>query len=277
MKQTILSLALLCCSVAFATDLPKLPLAGLYRDDIDLSQYLVSEKYDGVRAYWDGQQLLSRRGNVIRAPAWFIALLPNDAHLDGELWMGRSSFSRLSGAVRRQPPDNAEWRRIRYMVFDIALTDTPFRARLARLRGIISRIGSEHVQLVEQRMIADAQDLMRWMRRVVAGGGEGLMLRRRDSLYRGGRSDDLLKLKPFEDAEAVVIAHLPGQGRLQGVLGALLLETEDGRRFRVGSGFSDQQRRNPPAIGSTVTYRYRGLTSTGLPRFATFVRERIAH
>jgi DNA ligase-1 len=55
-------------------------------------------------------------------------------------------------------------------------------------------------------------------------------------------------------------------------LGSLRVRTADGREFSLGTGFSDQQRQTPPAIGKTVTYRYRGFTSSGLPRFASFLR-----
>jgi DNA ligase-1 len=84
----------------------------------------------------------------------------------------------------------------------------------------------------------------------------------------------LLKLKPQLDAEATVVAHEAGQGKYRGVLGALVVMTPEGRQFRLGTGFTDAMRRHPPAIGSTVTYRYRDLTSTGLPKFASFWRVR---
>lgn len=100
------------------------------------------------------------------------------------------------------------------------------------------------------------------------------MLRRDDAPYRSGRSDDLLKLKSFEDAEARVIGHLPGRGKYAGQTGALLVETPSGQRFRLGSGLPDALRRAPPPIGSVVTYRHNGTHASGLPRFARFWRVR---
>ena len=252
---------------------PPLLLANAYREDVALDRYWVSEKLDGVRAYWDGARLRSRKGNPINAPPWFVAHFPR-VPLDGELWMGRGAFERLSGAVRRQRPDDVQWREIRFMVFDLPSSPATFDRRLQRLREMFETVASPYVALVEQFRVAGRAELMERLERVVAGGGEGLMLHRGSSLYTAGRSDDLLKLKTHEDAEAVVIGHLPGKGRLTGMLGALLVETPEGLRFRLGTGFSDEERRNPPPLGATVTYKHHGRTRNGVPRFASFLRIR---
>ena len=254
-------------------EVPSLLLANVYREGVDLDRYWVSEKLDGVRAYWDGERLLSRKGNPINAPPWFVEHYPR-VPLDGELWMGRGAFERLSGAVRRQVPDDAQWRGIRFMVFDLPSSPGTFDRRLQRLREMFETIASPYLALVEQFRVADRAELMETLDRVVAGGGEGLMLHRGSSLYTAGRGDDLLKLKAHEDAEAVVVGHLPGKGRLTGMLGALLVETPAGLRFRLGTGFSDEERRNPPPLGATVTYKYYGRTRNGVPRFASFLRIR---
>ena len=252
---------------------PSLLLANVYREGVDLDRYWVSEKLDGVRAYWDGERLLSRKGNPINAPPWFVEHYPR-VPLDGELWMGRGAFERLSGAVRRQVPDDAQWRGIRFMVFDLPSSPGTFDRRLQRLREMFETIASPYLALVEQFRVADRAELMETLDRVVAGGGEGLMLHKGSSLYTAGRGDDLLKLKTHEDAEAVVVGHLPGKGRLTGMLGALLVETPEGLRFRLGTGFSDEERRNPPPLDATVTYKYYGRTRNGVPRFASFLRIR---
>lgn len=254
-------------------DAPGLLLAKVYSDQEDLAQWWVSEKLDGVRAYWDGRHLISRQGNRFAAPAWFTAGFP-DTPLDGELWMGRGTFDELSGTVRQQTPDDALWRKVRYMVFDMPVPDLTFDERLARLTQLITEQGVDQLQLVKQYKVNNEQALMDDLEQVVARGGEGLMLHRGTSRYRAARSDDLLKLKTYEDAEAVVIAHLPGKGKYQGMMGALLVEMPDQRRFKIGTGFSDAQRADPPPIGSTITYKYFGKTSTQLPRFASFLRVR---
>jgi len=251
---------------------PPLLLANVYRQ-VDLSEYWVSEKLDGVRAYWNGERLISRGGNAINAPGWFSDGFPATT-LDGELWMGRGTFEALSAAVRRRQPVVAEWRKIRFMVFDLPDSESSFDDRLTELRQLVATTENLYLVAVKQAKIATHDALQEKLRTVVAGGGEGLMLHRGSSIYRAGRSNDLLKLKPYQDAEARVIAHLPGKGKYQGMLGALLVESADGRRFRLGTGFSEAQRGDPPPVGALVTYRHRGLTRTGLPRFASFVRVR---
>lgn len=250
-----------------------LSLANVYRGEVDLAHYWVSEKLDGVRARWDGEALYSRRGNRFNAPGWFVAGFPEVA-LDGELWMGRGTFEILSGAVRRQTPDDQSWRRIRFMVFDLPESSAPFDQRLVELRAILDGAPPSRIALVRQFRVSGEAELMAALDRVVAEGGEGLMLRDGRSRYRGGRNDDLLKLKTYEDAEAVVVGHLPGKGKFAGMMGSLLVETPDGHRFRIGTGFSDAERRDPPPVGATVTYQYTGRTANGIPRFASFLRIR---
>jgi DNA ligase-1 len=252
---------------------PPLPLAKHYSSSYNPAGYLVSEKLDGVRAYWDGKNLRFRSGRLIHAPAWFTAPFP--AHpLDGELWMGRRTFERLSAAVRRQEPVDAEWKGIVYQLYELPNAEGDFTARIAALQAIAAQTAVPWLKVLPQVRVKDNAALQLKLMQVSRDGGEGLVLHRADATWQVGRSDVLLKLKPQHDAEAVVVAHEPGKGKYEGMLGALVVMTSDGRRLRLGSGFSDEQRRNPPAIGSTVTYRYRDLTSTGLPKFASFLRVR---
>ena len=252
---------------------PALPLANVYRDTVDLEAYWVSEKLDGIRAWWDGESLYSRQGNRFNAPAAFVEGFPKAA-LDGELWMGRGTFEQLSSTVRRQVTRDDAWRGVRYMVFDLPEHAGNFDQRLARLRELLSTTETSRIGLVEQFRVADESELMAVLDRIVASGGEGLMLRKGDSYYQRGRSNDLLKLKLHQDAEAVVVAHLPGRGKYAGMLGSLLVEMPDGRRFKLGTGFSDEMRGSPPPVGTTVTYKHYGKTRNGIPRFASFLRTR---
>ena len=250
---------------------PALPLPGLYTDLIDPAPYLVSEKLDGVRGAWDGHVLRFRSGRVVPAPAWFTARLP-DAPLDGELWLGRGRFDELSAIVRKAVPVDAQWRQLRYMVFELPGAPGNFEARARRIDAIATQTAWPQLVAVAQTPVADRAALQRRLAATVAQGGEGLVLHLASAAYRTGRSDAMLKLKPSLDTEATVVAHHPGKGKYEGVLGALEVRTAQGRQFLLGSGLSDGQRRDPPAIGSVVTYRYRDLTSTGLPRFASFLR-----
>ncbi len=260
-------------AATFAAVTPALMLAGDWRAGQDPADFLVSEKLDGVRAYWDGQTLRFRSGLPIAAPGWFTAALPNVA-LDGELWLGRGRFDELSGIARRTEPVDADWRAVRYMVFDLPGRPMPFAQRVQQLKVVVDQAHQPWLQAVAQQQVPNAAALQVLLKQTVKDGGEGLVLHRASALWSPGRSATLLKFKPVADDDARVVAHLPGKGRNAGKLGALLLELPNGLRFALGTGFTDAQRADPPAIGSIVTYRYRDHTPKGLPRFASFLRVR---
>ena len=269
----LLALAAFPALPALAADAPALLLAQVYRPGLPLQDYWVSEKYDGVRGFWDGRTLRTRGGETVQAPAWFTAGWP-EVPMDGELWAGRGRFSHAQSTTRQQQPVDVAWRQMRFMVFDLPGDKGTFDQRLPALNALVESLGQPWVQAVPQRRVANDAALQALLHRTVRAGGEGLMLHRGASLYRAGRSDDLIKVKTHEDTEARVVAHLPGKGRHAGRLGALLVETPSGQRFRLGAGFSDADRERPPPVGSWVTYRFRGTHDGGLPRFASFVRER---
>jgi DNA ligase-1 len=271
----MLLLPLLPLHAVGATDAkaPAVLLANELGPNVDPAKYLVSEKYDGVRAIWDGSKLRFRSGRTVSAPAWFITKLPPQA-LDGELWLGRGRFEELSGIVRKTEPQDDEWGRIKYMIFELPGGSGTFAERAQRIRDIVAQAQAPQLIAVEQFRVANRAALKRKLDEVVRAGGEGLMLHLADALYITGRSDVLLKLKPLQDTEAVVIGHVPGKGKFAGMLGALRVQAPNGRQFLIGTGFSDDVRKNPPAVGKTVTYTYRGLTNTGLPRFPSYWRVR---
>ena len=259
---------------AWAADAPALLLANVYRPGMPLADYWVSEKYDGVRGYWDGHSLRTRGGETVVAPAWFTAGWPTTP-MDGELWAGRGRFAHAQSTTRQQQPDEAAWRQMRFMVFDLPAHGGVFDERLGALKTLVASIEQDWVQAVPQQRVATDAALQALLQRTVRAGGEGLMLHRGASLYRSGRSDDLIKLKTHDDAEALVVGHLPGKGKHAGRLGALLVEMPTGQRFKLGAGLTDADRADPPPIGSWVTYRFRGTHDGGLPRFASFVRVRL--
>jgi DNA ligase 1 len=239
--------------------------------DIDPTGYLVSEKFDGVRALWDGSTLRFRSGRAIAAPAWFTSKLPNLA-LDGELWLGRGQFDALSGIVRKAEPVDSEWQQVKYMLFELPQAAGTFAQRTAQLQTVARSAAWPALQAVEQRTLTSPAALQAQLKATVQAGGEGLMLHLADAPIATGRSDVLLKLKTLQDDEAIVVAHIAGKGKYSGMLGALEVKAANGQRFRLGTGLSDAQRQLPPAIGSTVTYSYRSLTPNGKPRFASFLR-----
>lgn len=251
--------------------LPKLMLAKQYRDDINLRQYWISEKLDGVRAYWDGQQLRSRQGYPISAPLWFTQALPATP-LDGELWRGRGEFEATSATIRRYQPDEHEWAKIQYRVFDLPSSPLPFTQRIQQLQQLTRQINVRHLTPLNYQQVATHAELLSLLQQQADAGAEGLMLNLAEAEYQAIRSDALLKLKRYQDDEARVVQHQPGKGKYQGMLGAIVVQHSSGQQFKIGSGFTDQQRADPPAIGSIISFKYYGLTDNGTPRFASFMR-----
>lgn len=248
---------------------PPLLLAETWDTAMDLADWWMSEKLDGVRAYWDGTQFLSRLGNRYHAPDWFVAGLP-DVPLDGELWIDRKKFQRTVSIARRQ--DKSEhWKELRFLVFDAPACAGAFETRLEYVADCLNARNLEFARMHEQRRCQSLAHLREELAAVEALGGEGLMLRQPGSKYEVGRSLTLLKIKSFKDAEATVLEHQPGKGKHKGRLGALLLQMADGTQFSVGTGFSDAERDAPPPIGSTVTFRYQELSDGGVPRFPSYV------
>lgn len=250
-------------------------LAKVYEQNTSnpISDYLVSEKYDGIRAIWTGSQLITRQGNRISAPEWFTAPLP-DVWLDGELWTKRQNFEALSSIVRTKAPKDTRWRQVKYMVFDMPDAQLSFKERYKNYSTLIAQINAEHIKPVKQQRFHSNHELSKHLQAMVEKGAEGLMLHLATALHQSGRSDALLKLKPYFDEEAEVIAHLPGKGKYTDMLGALRVRNQQGLEFSIGTGFTDAERANPPPVGSIITYKYHGYTNNGVPRFASFLRIR---
>lgn len=250
-------------------------LATVFSEDTHAEDYLVSEKYDGVRAIWTGERLITRQGNPIHAPDWFTEKWPN-VWLDGELWSKRNDFEFVMSTVRKSTPVDSEWRKIHYMIFDAPDKDKtmPFEQRSQRYTQIANAMNLPHVIPIKQFSVANNQALYLVLEEYVQKGAEGLILHRKSALFESGRTDNLLKLKPHMDAEAKVIEILNGAGKFDGMMGSMLVEMPSGLRFKIGSGFSDEERRSPPKVGDYVTYKYHGFTERGVPRFASFVRVR---
>lgn len=251
---------------------PPLLLAERWDNETDLTDYFLSEKLDGVRAYWTGDRFLSRQGNEFHAPAWFTCDLPS-CPLDGELWIARKSFQRTVSIVRRKQGGDL-WREIRFVAFDAPESTDPFEARQDFLQAAFRSASPQFARVLPQTRCEGIAHLKSALAEVESVGGEGLMLRQPGSLYEAGRSQTLLKVKTFHDADAEVIEHQPGRGRHKGRLGALRVRLQDGTEFSVGTGFTDRQRESPPAIGSKITFRFQEFTAGGVPRFPSFVRAR---
>ena len=248
---------------------PPLLLAESWDNAADLSDWWMSEKLDGVRAYWDGKQFLSRQGNLYHAPDWFIEGLPS-VPLDGELWIDRKKFQRTVSIVRRQDKNDL-WNEVRFLIFDAPAATGGFEDRLAFLANMLAKNAVKFARQHPHERCKNLEALRAELRRIESLGGEGLMLRQPGSQYVAGRSTTLLKVKTFHDAEAIVVGHQAGAGRHKGRMGALLVRLPDGTDFSIGTGFSDRERENPPGVGATVTFRYQELSEAGVPRFPSWV------
>ncbi|WGE85560.1 DNA ligase [Actinobacillus equuli] len=261
---------LLCFSTSLFAKTPDLMLLGQYRDQ-DINGWVMSEKLDGVRGYWDGKQLISRQGNPLAPPDYFIKDFPPFA-IDGELFSERGKFEEISSTVRASEPKG--WYKLKLYVFDVPNADGNLFERLTKLKNYLSQHPTPYIQIIEQIPIQDKAHLMQFYQQVLAQHGEGVVVRNPNTAYIKGRSAQILKLKPVLDEECTVIAHHNGKGKYRDKLGAITCENQRGR-FRIGSGFKDKDRENPPPIGSLITYKYRGITEKGKPRFATFFRQRM--
>lgn len=257
-------------------------LAQTWDNSVDPTGYLMSEKLDGVRAYWDGTCFRSRLDNVFRVPDWYTEFMPKGMHLDGEFWMGRGRFQETSGFVRRHDMGDY-WHRIQFRAFDIPSAEKePFTKRYDMLRAVTEKWGE--VKLVEHQVCRGVAHLKSYLAEIEREGGEGVMLRQPGSLYVRTRSDTLLKVKTFYDAEAEVVGHTHGRGKHKGTVGALECSSfrffngkvalGAGVLFKVGTGLSDADRRNPPPVGTIITFRFQELTRDGVPRFPSYVGRR---
>ncbi len=257
----------------YAAPAPEIMLPLVHEQRVDVSGWLMSEKLDGVRGYWDGRQLLSKNGHPFRPPPAFTANFP-PFPLEGEIWGGRNTFAQTASTVSRQEPHDG-WLALQFAIFDVPAAPGGFEERLAIATAWFSRHPAAHAVVIEHFPVADNAHLQQELQRIEKLGGEGIILRRPGSPYTIGRSRDILKVKSYADQEAVVLAHLPGQGRNAGRVGSLLVELPgQGIRFKIGTGFSDQIRANPPPIGALITFKHYGFHESGIPKFPSFLRVR---
>ncbi len=248
-------------------------LASHYDQHIDINEYWQSEKLDGVRAIWDGEHLYTRNGNRIYAPAWFTNPLPK-VRLEGELWAGRDRFHIVQSTVLDTTPVDKAWSQIKFMLFDMPGAAGDYQKRYYNIIDWVKRINRKHIHYVEHYPIESEATLYKQLDNIDNQKGEGIMLRKITSRYQAGRSNDLLKLKRHHDAEAIVVGYKSGTGKYSGMMGSLLVHTEEGIQFYIGTGFTDEMRLDPPPIGSRITFRYNGYTQNGKPKFARFIREK---
>ncbi|MBQ9725059.1 MAG: DNA ligase [Neisseriaceae bacterium] len=245
---------------------PSLVLAQEYQQQ-NIIGWAMSEKLDGVRGFWDGNALYSRQGKQFTPPKDWTKNFPPFA-LDGELFSKRGEFEQISATVRSQ---NGDWHNIQLFVFDVPNADGDLWQRLQTAQAWKNRHPESRLHIIEQHSVQSEQQAKDFFNQIVKAGGEGVIFRNPNLPYQAGRSAGFLKWKPQFDDECKVVKHLAGKGKFQGKMGAVLCENKYGQ-FRIGTGFTDSDRQNPPPVGSTITYRYRGFTNKGKPKFASYLR-----
>ena len=265
------ALTLLAAVMATAAP-PSLQKASRYTGEETVAGWVMSEKLDGIRGYWNGKQLLTRKGRTIHAPPWFVAKFPPFA-LDGELWHKRDDFAFVQNTVLDDIPTE-NWRQITYNIFEVPESPGNFTARLESARDWFHGHPAPHVRIIEQIVCNGPDHLAAFLEQIESLGGEGVIVKDPDLEFHAGRSPYVLKVKNFDDMEGVVIAHRPGEGKFSGMMGSLTLQLDNGIVFNLGTGFTLAQRQHPPPVGAVVTFKYQGYTKNGIPRFASFLRVR---
>ena len=254
---------------SFTLASPDLMLLHTY-DNQPIEGWVMSEKLDGVRGYWDGKQLLTRQGQRLSPPAYFIKNFPPFV-IDGELFSEQNHFEEISSITKSFKGNG--WEKLKLYVFDVPDAEGNLFERLAKLKSYLLEHPTTYIDIIEQIPVKDKTHLYQFLAQVENLQGEGVVVRNPNAPYERKRSSQILKLKTARDEECTVIAHHKGKGQFENVMGALTCKNHRGE-FKIGSGFNLNERENPPPIGSVITYKYRGLTSRGKPRFATYWRER---
>ena len=267
---------ILVCAFPLTVNALDIMLPQVYRDNIPVVGWLMSEKLDGVRGYWDGKQLLSKNGLNFHPPAAFIQDLP-PFPLEGELWGGRESFEQTISIVKKQQAHNG-WLHLQFAIFDVPKEPGSFSSRIQKAERWFTTHPTQFAFVIPQKTITNPEQLQEELQRIEKLGGEGLIVRNPNALYHTGRSSDILKVKNYFDMEATVIDHIPGKGKHEGRLGSLLVEipgkNKEKIHFKIGTGFSDPIRRHPPPVGSIITFKYYGFYASGIPKFPSFIRIR---
>lgn len=248
----------------------ELQKAKKYNENINnISGWYMSEKLDGIRAYWNGKELLSKNGNKIYAPAWFIKKLP-DFDLDGELWTKREDFENIQNIVLDKKP-SSKWNQITYNIFEVPNQKGDFDKRLNVLKNWLKKNSTNYIKVIPQIACKDKTHLNRFLEKLVNKKAEGVILKNPRLPYFIGRSKNILKVKKFYDMEGLVIAYNYKKDKS---FKSLVIRLKNGITFNLGNGFKRRDILNLPNIGEEVSFKYYGLTKYGKPKFASFIRVR---
>lgn len=267
-RLSVLGSSFLLSSSLFASK-PDLLLLKTYKDQ-NTTNWVMSEKLDGIRAYWDGKQLLSRSGKVIHAPKWFIKDYP-PFEIDGELWSKRDDFENISSIVRDKTPTN-EWKQIKHYIFEVPNAKGSLFQRLEKVKPY--ELKSRYIKVLPQIIIKNKKHQDDFLKQIESKKGEGIVVRDPNTPYINKRTSKALKVKSFKDSECKITGYTQGNGKFLGKVGAIICQLPTNISFKIGSGMDEKFRNNPPKIGTIITYKYQNLTKYGKPRFPIYLRIR---
>jgi len=272
LKLIRINVLLISLSLSFASfaEKPDLFLLKTYNDKLSVVGWVMSEKLDGIRGFWDGEKLISRGGGVLNPPESWTVNFPNFA-IDGELWTKRADFEGVSSIVRRKNPDS-RWQKVSFNIFEVPNQQGGILQRLKVLQDYLQQHPSKTLKIIKQIPVKSTQHLNVFLDKIIKKKGEGIVVRDPKTHYQTGRLSSALKVKKYQDDECVVLEILPGKGKYTNKMGALKCQTKAGKIFKVGSGFTDAQRQNPPKIGSEITFKYYGFTKNKKYKHPVFLK-----
>lgn len=275
-QPKLLSLILLIyLGLSQALSSPKLILPVVLENlqNIDPSRYLISEKLDGMRAYWDGKQLFAKSGKPIHAPKWFLENFP-PFELDGELWSNRNEFEKIISIIKNHNRQEA-WKDLKFNIFEVPNQKGNLSARLQVIKNYLSIHHAPYIRIIPQYQFTKLEEITHFFHQIKHDGGEGIILRKNDTPYLTGRDRSALKFKVFFDSECMIKGYEKGAGKYAKVMGSIICEDIISKQIvKIGSGFSDLMRANPPKVGTIITYKYYQKTKNNHPKHPVFLRIR---
>lgn len=200
--------------------------------------------------------------------------------LDGELYIHEVPHQQISGIIRSQTP-KPESIKITYVIFD-AISETMTQAeRIQWLRGLLPPPFAA-VSLLDTYTITSNTQLERVKSTVLSNGYEGVIFRKPDALYSRYKVNTILKWKPSYTMAGTItgrIEECDQYGVPKGTLGSFVCKDQKGRIFKVGTGFTAEQRYKfwqQTYVGQKILVKYFALSEDGVPVpgvFAGFTTE----
>lgn len=246
-------------------------------------------KLDGYRAtarWRDGKVVLISRQNkeYVNVPHINEAIertLPKGYVLDGELYIHGIDFQTLGSWIKKARPESVQ---VEYHIYDIPVSnsnsDLIWADRRAQLL-ILSIFNNENsLKYVQAESVISEEQVIEVHDKYVTAGYEGAIIRTYQGKYIFGyRSEDLLKVKQFDDAEFTIVGYKSGKGSYENAV-CWTCETNTGKQFDVNPKMSIAEKEEllknaDDYIGKVLTVRFFGLSNDGIPRFPVGIKFRL--